>query len=113
MKDMNNIFYKSIGKFYDDFECCVFEITANDVINFVKNVIRKYSNFTLESPTVEQVLQAIEYLLLGIVPNDEIIRESFTEWIRVNKPKTLHYEDIIRRLSAFYDEFKINTTLEG
>ena len=96
---------------YDNLGECPYVITSKDILQFISNVIRKYSNYVVEEPTFEQAIQGIEFLLKGTIPKDEIIKIAFENWLNVNKTNILHYKNILWSVKKFYEALIIKASL--
>ena len=96
---------------YDNLGECPYVITSKDILQFISNVIRKYSNYGVEEPTFEQAIQGIEFLLKGTIPKDEIIKIAFENWLNVNKTNILHYKNILWSVKKFYEALIIKASL--
>ena len=105
------VFLNTVGRYYDDFECNVFEVTGLDIMDFVSRVVNKYSNYSLEYPSIQQALQAMEYLLFHVIPTDKTIRVAFSNWLGINKSNTDHFENVLVCFRTVYNTFKKNLNL--
>ena len=86
-------------------------IDSDSVRVFIKNVIRKYSDYGEIEPTFDQIAEGILFLLKGITPKDEMIKIAFNNWLKQNTENNpAHVVDIRKSLEAFYEALLINAS---